>query len=254
MESRVWPRVPATWRPLGPAGQAAHHSAAASKRWRRPQSGLMGQEAAPTHTLLPRALQRPPHCSGSLQDALVSTRQRRKLRLGTAGTRVSTLSRLMPTLPTLGTHPRGDPDPGLEEKAGVGPISATAAPGRMRRGAGGSTELRGLLTRGSHRSVKSFCTSLRPLALSSREPAISATLLGALRKCRPRAPPLGAPARTLTLRSSLFGGEDAHSSLQQRELCTVPGSEGERPVRCGPHILDLLTSASPPGPPAKASA
>nr|CAI9708671.1 unnamed protein product [Rangifer tarandus platyrhynchus] len=48
--------------------------------------------------------------------------------------------------------------------------------------------------------------------------------------------------------------EDAHSSLQQRELCTVPGSEGERPVRCGPHILDLLTSASPPGPPAKASA
>nr|CAI9708672.1 unnamed protein product [Rangifer tarandus platyrhynchus] len=167
MESRVWPRVPATWRPLGPAGQAAHHSAAASKRWRRPQSGLMGQEAAPTHTLLPRALQRPPHCSGSLQDALVSTRQRRKLRLGTAGTRVSTLSRLMPTLPTLGTHPRGDPDPGLEEKAGVGPISATAAPGRMRRGAGGSTELRGLLTRGSHRSVKSFCTSLRWEILSS---------------------------------------------------------------------------------------
>ena len=39
-----------------------------------------------------------------------------------------------------------------------------------------------------------------------------------------------------------------HSRLQQQELCTVPGSEGERPVHCGPHILDLVTSASPPGP------
>lgn len=167
MENRVWPRVPATWRPLGPAGQAARHSAPASERGRRPQSGLTGQEAAPTHTLLPRALQRPPHCSGALQGALVSTTQRRKLRLGTAGTRVRTLSRLMPKPPALGTHPRGNPDPGLAEKAGMGPVPATAAPGRRRRGAGGSTELRGLLTKGSHRSVKSFCTSLRWEILSS---------------------------------------------------------------------------------------
>lgn len=122
-----------------------------------------------------------PHCSRALQDALLSTRQRRKLRLGTAGTRVSTLSRLMPKLPALGTHPRGNPDPGLEEKAGGGPISATAAPGRRRRGAGGSTELRGLLTKGSHRSVKSFCASLRWEILSSRpgrpEPQARGSLL-----------------------------------------------------------------------------
>lgn len=70
-------------------------------------------------------------------------------RLGTAGTRVRTLSRLKPKLHALGTHPRGDPDPGLEEKAGVGPVSATATPApslgappskRRRRGVGGAPQ------------------------------------------------------------------------------------------------------------------
>ena len=50
MESRVWPHALATWRPLGPAGQAAHHAAPANKRWRQPHSGLTGQQAACTHS------------------------------------------------------------------------------------------------------------------------------------------------------------------------------------------------------------
>lgn len=199
MESRVWPHALATWRPLGPAGQAAHHAAPANKRWRQPHSGLTGQQAACTHscpTLYSVQMGQPPvfpqlsgaalysvqtgqppvfpHPSGALQGALHSTLQcadgpaspvppptsqelsrvpwcppDRGNRLGTAGTRVRTLSRLKPKLHALGTHPRGDPDPGLEEKAGVGPVSATATPApslgappskRRRRGVGGAPQ------------------------------------------------------------------------------------------------------------------
>ena len=115
-----------------------------------------------------------PNLSGALQGALVSTRQRRKLRLEMAGTRLRTLSRLTPKLHALGPTPVATPTRAwrrcgsrLSHCSPRALVRSPALKEEAVRGWGGFTELRGLLTKGSHRSVKSFCTSLQWEILSS---------------------------------------------------------------------------------------
>lgn len=158
--------------PLCPGEQAVE----AASVWADRPVGCM-------HALLPHALQCAdgpaspvphPDLSGALQGALVSTRQRRKLRLEMAGTRLRTLSRLTPKLHALGPTPVATPTRAwrrcgsrLSHRSPCALVRSPALKEEAVRGWGGSTELHGLWTKGSHRSVKSFCTSLRWEILSS---------------------------------------------------------------------------------------
>ena len=91
-----------------------------------------------------------------------------------AGTRLRTLSRLTPKLHALGPTPVATPTRAwrrcgsrLSHCSPRALVRSPALKEEAVRGWGGFTELRGLLTKGSHRSVKSFCTSLQWEILSS---------------------------------------------------------------------------------------